>query len=133
MEYLGTFIVGNRHLMPAPVSQSQSTPFIICLKVEASSVLFLTQSVCMVHKQNTQNLYLQADDKRCRCCMFHHSALGSKPIHKQMRHPVAQTLSVWFRHASVPEGSADEVGLPEPLREGAQLHTVAEDLHGQRA
>ena len=34
--------------------------------VEFSCVLFLTQPVCMVSNQNTQNLYLQADDKRCK-------------------------------------------------------------------
>ena len=44
---------------------NSTTPFIIRLKVEVSCVLFLTQPVCMVPNQNTQNLYLQVDDKRC--------------------------------------------------------------------
>ena len=42
-----------------------STPFIIRLKVEVLCFLFLTQPVCMVPNQDTRNLYLQVDDKRC--------------------------------------------------------------------
>ena len=41
------------------------TPFIIRLKVEVLCVLFLTLPVCIGPNQNTRNLYLQADDKRC--------------------------------------------------------------------
>ena len=35
------------------------------LKVEVSCVVFVIQPVCPVPNQNTRNLYLQADDKRC--------------------------------------------------------------------
>ena len=39
--------------------------FFHLLVVEVSCVLFLTQPVCIVPNQDTQNLYLQADGKRC--------------------------------------------------------------------
>ena len=41
------------------------TPFIIRLEVEASSVLVWDNAYWQGQKQNTRNLYLQADDKRC--------------------------------------------------------------------
>ena len=51
----------------------ESTPFIICLEVEVSCVLVWAHAHWLGQKQNTQNLYLQADDKRCRECTQIHS------------------------------------------------------------
>ena len=43
-----------------------NTPLIIRSEVDVSCVLLWTQPVCMVQNQNTRNIYLKADDKRCR-------------------------------------------------------------------
>ena len=46
-------------------SCTRSTPLIIRSEVDVLCVLFWTQPACMVQNQNTRNIYLQADDKRC--------------------------------------------------------------------
>ena len=43
-----------------------NTQFIICLEVEVLCVLVWDHAHWLGQKQNTQNLHLQTDDKRCK-------------------------------------------------------------------
>ena len=47
------------------MSKMLCAPFIICLKAEVLCALFWDHARWLGSKQNTRNLYLQPDDKRC--------------------------------------------------------------------
>ena len=49
----------------AEVVSNSSTPFIICLEVEVFVCSGLGPCTLAVSKQNTKNLFLQVDNKRC--------------------------------------------------------------------
>ena len=64
---------GTETLRLAAASKRQNrrfTPFIIRLEVEVWCVLVWDHAHRLGKKLNTRDLYLQADDKRCRVCRF---------------------------------------------------------------